>query len=66
MEADGFDENVNWRDEAKYLEQQNMVLMDKYNEVARALGFKGNGWWGDVNEQHNVVVERAKFLNDRQ
>lgn len=51
-----------WRDRAKDLEQQLMVAMDQYSELARALGFEGDAWFGDVHTPHEDVLARARFL----
>lgn len=51
-----------WRDKYKGMEQSWMVLRDQYCELARALGFEGDAWFGDVHEPHDVIVARAKTL----
>jgi hypothetical protein len=35
---------------------------EHYAELARALGFEGDGFWGDPNATHEEIVARAKFL----
>jgi hypothetical protein len=50
---------MNWRDEAKQLEQQWMVLKDQYSELARALGFTGDSFWGDPIETHEEILATA-------
>ena len=56
------EDDTNWYDEYKALEQSSMVKLDEYHEVARALGFEGRGLWGDVCETHKAIVDRAKQL----
>lgn len=51
-----------WYDEYKNMEQSWMVLKDQYSEVARALGFEGDAWFGDPLESHDEIVKRAKEL----
>jgi len=48
-----------WRDEYKAIEQDYMVLKDQYAELARALGFPGDAWFGDPLASHSEVVARA-------
>ncbi len=48
------------RDEFKDLEQQLMVLRDRYAEIARALGFEGDAFWGDVHDSHAQILEAAR------
>lgn len=43
----------------KSLEQSYMCLKEEYSEVARALGFEAAGLWGDPNETHAQIVDRA-------
>ena len=47
-------------DEYKSLEQSYMSLMDDYSDVARALGFAGSGFWGDVSASHPAILARAR------
>ena len=49
-----------WRDKYKAAEQAFMVERERYSEVARALGFEGDAWFGDPLVPHTNVVERAK------
>jgi len=51
-----------WHDKYKDAEQQWMVLKDQYSEVARALGFDGDAWFGDPLARHEEIVERAARL----
>lgn len=53
----------NWRDEYKAMEQSFMNEKDKYAEVARALGFDGDAWFGDPLASHEEIVKRAKELS---
>lgn len=46
----------------KAAEQDWMVLKDQYSEVARALGFEGDAWFGDPLAAHDEIVARAKLL----
>jgi oligoendopeptidase F len=55
--------------EEEFLEEQTkdyaqafMSMKECYAELARALGFEGNGFWGDPHASHEEIVERAKFL----
>jgi hypothetical protein len=63
QEADAFskrltDEASN-HDEDKSLEQSWMVLKDQYSELARAIGFEGDSWFGDPLAEHDEVLKRA-------
>jgi hypothetical protein len=51
-----------WRDRYEAEEQAWMVLKDQYSEVARALGFEGDAWFGDPLACHDEIVARAKEL----
>lgn len=53
---------TNWRDEYKAMEQSFMALKDQYAELARALGFEGDAWFGDPLASHDDVVKRAREL----
>lgn len=55
----------NYRNLYKRLEQENMVLLDKYAEIATALGFEGDAWFGDPLATHKEIVQRAKELNEK-
>ena len=55
-----------WYDKYKGMEQAWMVLKDQYSEVARALGFEGNAWFGDPLAEHKKIVEVAKELRSAQ
>jgi len=46
----------------KSLEESYMALKDDYSEICRALGFKGNAWFGDPLESHETIIKRAKEL----
>jgi hypothetical protein len=48
--------------ELKGLEQVYMVSRDEYSEIARALGFNGDTFWGDPLVSHADVLARAKEL----
>lgn len=49
-----------WRDQYKSMEQSWMVLRDQYSEIARALGFEGDSWFGDPLASHAEILERAE------
>lgn len=51
-----------WREKYKAEEQAWMVLKNQYSEVARALGFEGDAWFGDPLACHDEIVARAKAL----
>lgn len=53
---------TNWRDEYKRAEQDFMSVKDQYAEVARALGFEGDAWFGDPLVTHSQIVARARDL----
>jgi hypothetical protein len=48
-----------WRDKYKGMEQSFMVLKDQYAEVALALGFEGDAFFGDPLASHKEIVARA-------
>lgn len=52
-------------DEYKELEQMYMVLKDQYAELARALGFIGDSWFGDPLASHEEILRKAKYLNNK-
>ena len=52
-------------DRYECLKQDWMLLLDEYSEVAKALGFKGNGFFDDVIEPHEVIVARANELREK-
>lgn len=54
-----------WREKYKAGEQSWMVLKDQYSEVARALGFEGDAWFGDPLASHEDIVARAKELAEQ-
>ena len=54
----------NWRDEYKAIEQAFMCLKDDYCELARALGFKGDPFWGDTFVPHAEILAKVKELTD--
>jgi hypothetical protein len=41
-------------------ETLNMQLKDEYSALAKALGFKGVGWFDDPLESHAVILAHAK------
>lgn len=53
---------TNWRNEAKANEQAFMAIKDQYAELARALGFEGDAWFGDPLAGHDEIVARAREL----
>ncbi len=53
---------TNYRDEYKSLEVDFLVSLDKYQELAAALGFKGDAWFGDPLASHTEIVAEAKRL----
>ena len=44
------------------LEQQWMFLKDDYSELARAIGVKGDAWFGDPLCSHKEVLEKVEAL----
>lgn len=62
MSDDGDDTTNCLYDEYKSLEQSWMVLKDQYSEIAIALGFKGDSFWGDPLVSHTDILERAREL----
>jgi len=52
-------------EEMKFLEQQNMVLMDKYADLARAIGIECDSWFGDPLLTHVEIVRKAKEIYDK-
>ncbi|MNU56086.1 hypothetical protein D3C71_451730 [compost metagenome] len=53
---------TDWVAEAKSMEQAFMVAKDEYSSLARAIGIKGDSWFGDPLESHDEVVQRAKSV----
>jgi hypothetical protein len=53
---------TDWVAEAKSMEQAFMVTKDEYSSLARALGIKGDSWFGDPLESHDDVVQHAKSI----
>lgn len=45
-------------------EQRDMSILDKYAEVASALGFEGDAWFGDPLAGHEEIVHRAQNYAD--
>jgi hypothetical protein len=45
-------------------ETQWMILKDQYSDLAKAIGFKGVGWFDDPIESHAVILAEAKRLYD--
>lgn len=39
-----------------------MTLKDDYREICRALGFKGDAWFGDPLVKRSEIVAKAKEL----
>jgi hypothetical protein len=54
---------MSWRDRFKDLEQSYMAIKDQYAEIACALGFEGDAWFGDPLASHKEIVARAKELS---
>ena len=54
-----------WRNEYKAIEQSWMYLKDQYAEVARALGFEGDAWFGDPLADHAEIVAKARTINQQ-
>lgn len=50
------------RGKYKGMEASWMHLRDQYSEIARALGFDGDAWFGDPLASHEEIVSRAKKL----
>jgi hypothetical protein len=46
-------------------DQQLMVLIRRYCEVAQALGIENSGFWGDVLGKHEMIVETAEIFRKR-
>jgi hypothetical protein len=53
---------TDWVAEAKSWEQTFVETKDEYSELARAIGIRGDTWFGDPLEPHHEVVERAKAV----
>ena len=51
---------TDWVSEAKSMEQAFMCVKDEYSELARALGIRGDSWFGDPIETHEDVVRHAR------
>ena len=51
-----------YRDRYKSAEQAWMALRDQYSELARALGFVGDTYFGDPLVSHEEILERATKL----
>lgn len=52
-----------WRQEYKGMEQAFMNVMSEYSDVALAMGFEGNSFFGDPLADHAEIVERARELH---
>lgn len=48
------------REKAKSLEQSWMSLKDDYSEICRAIGIKGDAWFGDPIISHKEILEHIK------
>lgn len=48
--------------EYKSLEQSFMALKDDYSEICKALGFKGDAWFGDPLVPHKEIIKKAELL----
>ena len=42
-----------------------MILKDEYSELTRALGFKGDTFWGDTFVPHAEIVAKVKELMNK-
>jgi hypothetical protein len=51
-------------EEIAALERAFTGMKDMYGEVSRALGFQGDGFWGDPYATHEEIVERAHELRE--
>jgi hypothetical protein len=54
------------RQEVKSLEQSVMNEMDKYQSLAKALGFEGDAWFGDPLASHQEILAKAQALTNPQ
>lgn len=52
-------DTTDWVAEAKAMEQAFMVAKDEYSSLARAIGIRGDGWFGDPPGSHDEVVQHA-------
>ena len=60
MEREIYDMEAEFiEEEANDNEQAFMAMKESYAEVARALGFEGDGFWGDPYASQEEIVERA-------
>lgn len=53
-----------WRQEYKGMEMAFMSAKSEYSEVAIAMGFDGDSWFGDPLASHEEIVRRAKELRE--
>ncbi len=49
-----------WRSLCKQREDDWLILKDQYSELARALGFEGDAWFGDPLASHGEILIRAE------
>ena len=57
---DGRDADSYYAEKAR--EQQDMIVLDKYADIARALGFPCDTWFGDPLASHEAIVSHATKL----
>lgn len=55
-------EETNWYDKYSFMEGQFMQMLDKYADLARALGFPGDGFYGDPLAPHAEIIARVVEL----
>jgi hypothetical protein len=53
---------TDWVAEAKEMELAFMTTKDEYSSLARAIGIRGDSWFGDPLETHEEVVRHAKSI----
>lgn len=53
------------RDDLKSLEVSYMVIKDQYAELAKALGFEGDAFFGDPLADHQAIVDKAKEVMEK-
>jgi hypothetical protein len=53
-----------WRQEYKGVEAAFMSAKSEYSEIALAMGFSGDSWFGDPLASHVEIVARAKDLHE--
>lgn len=42
-----------------------MVIKDQYAELAKALGFEGDAFFGDPLADHQAIVDKAKEVMEK-